>query len=118
MPASLGFALAAIGLIGSIYMDSAAGAIAMLSIAIFGADMTLPPSWAFCVDIGKRNSGAISGTMNMAGNIGAFITALIFPYLLDWTGSTAHFFIVGALLNLIAILIWSKMRPQLHFTEY
>lgn len=117
-PASLGFALAAIGLIGSIYMDSAIGAIIFLSIAIFGADMTLPPSWAFCVDIGKKHSGAISGTMNMAGNIGAFITALIFPYLLAWTGSTTLFFIVGAVLNLIAITFWFRMKPQKHFTEY
>ncbi|MEO1448110.1 MAG: MFS transporter, partial [Bacteroidota bacterium] len=43
-PAALGFALAAIGLLGSIYMDSAVGAVAFLSLAIFGADMTLPPS--------------------------------------------------------------------------
>ncbi|MEO1011923.1 MAG: MFS transporter [Bacteroidota bacterium] len=117
-PASLGFALAAIGLLGSIYMESALGAILFLSLAIFGADMTLPPSWAFCVDIGKEHAGAVSGTMNMAGNIGAFITALLFPYLLAWTGSTTLFFIVGAVLNGIAILLWSRMRPQKHFTEY
>jgi ACS family glucarate transporter-like MFS transporter len=117
-PASLGFAFAAIGLLGSIYMDSAVGAIIFLSLAIFGADMTLPPSWAFCVDIGKEHSGAVSGTMNMAGNIGAFITALLFPYLLDWTGSTTLFFIVGAVLNVIAIGLWLQMKPQKHFTAY
>lgn len=118
LPASLGFALAALGLLGSIYMNSAISAIIMLSIAIFGADMTLPPSWAFCVDIGKKHSGAISGTMNMAGNIGAFITALLFPYLLAWTGSTTLFFIVGAILNIIAIGLWFRIKPQLHFTAY
>lgn len=118
LPASIGFLLAALGLVGSIFMDGALGAILMLSIAIFGADMTLPPSWAFCVDIGKKNAGAISGTMNMAGNIGAFITALLFPYLLDWTGSTTLFFIVGAILNVLAILLWSKMKPQQHFSTY
>ncbi|MFS4417600.1 MFS transporter [Maribacter sp. 2307ULW6-5] len=117
-PAAIGFALAALGLVGSIYMDSAVGAILMLSIAIFGADMTLPPSWAFCVDIGKKNTGAISGTMNMAGNIGAFITALMFPYLLAWTGTTTLFFIVGAVLNILAIGLWVRMKPQLHYTQY
>lgn len=117
-PASIGFLLAAVGLLGSIYMDSAIGAIFLLSIAIFGADMTLPPSWAFCVDIGKKHSGAVSGTMNMAGNIGAFLTALIFPYLLAWTGSTTLFFIIGAILNIIAIFLWHKMRPQKNFTLY
>lgn len=118
VPASIGFALAAIGLIGSIYMDTATSAIIFLSIAIFGADMTLPSSWAFCADIGKEHSGAVSGTMNMAGNIGAFITALIFPYLLSWTGNTNLFFIVGAVLNVIAIALWYNMKPQKHFSEY
>lgn len=117
-PASLGFLLAAAGLIGSIYMDSAAGAIVFLSLAIFGADMTLPPSWSFCVDIGKENSGAVSGTMNMAGNIGAFLTALAFPYLQAWTQSTTPFFVVGALLNSIAIVMWFNMKPRQHFSTY
>ncbi len=117
-PASLGFVLAAVGLLGSIYMNSAIGAIIFLSIAIFGADMTLPPSWAFCVDIGKKHAGAVSGTMNMAGNIGAFITALLFPYLLAWTGSTTLFFIVGAVLNVLAVILWFNMKPRRHFSEY
>jgi ACS family glucarate transporter-like MFS transporter len=117
-PASLGFLFAAIGLFGSIYMDNAIGAILFLSLAIFGADMTLPPSWAFCVDIGKKHAGAVSGTMNMAGNIGAFITALLFPYLLAWTGSTTLFFIIGGILNLLAIGLWYQMKPEKHFSEY
>ncbi|MDP5231544.1 MAG: MFS transporter [Cellulophaga sp.] len=117
-PASLGFLLAAIGLFGSIYANDALSAVLYLSLAIFGADMTLPPSWAFCVDIGKKHSGAVSGTMNMAGNVGAFITALIFPYLLDWTGSTTLFFIIGGVLNITAIFLWFKMKPELHFSEY
>ncbi|WKX77902.1 hypothetical protein [Zobellia laminariae] len=99
-------------------MDSVEGAILFLSLAIFGADMTLPSSWAFCVDIGKEHSGAVSGTMNMAGNIGAFLTALAFPYLQSWTESTTPFFVVGALLNSIAILMWYNMKPQRHFSTY
>ncbi len=117
-PASLGFVFAALGLLGSIYMDTAIGAVLFLSLAIFGADMTLPPSWSFCVDIGKKHAGAVSGTMNMAGNLGAFITALLFPYLLAWTGSTTLFFIVGAVLNLIAVFLWFNMKPQKHFSTY
>lgn len=118
LPAILGFALASIGLIASLYMETAFGAVVFLSIAIFGADMTLSPSWSFCVDIGKKNAGAVSGTMNMAGNIGSFITALAFPYLLSWFGSVESFFITAALLNVIAIFLWTRTKPELSLTEY
>jgi ACS family glucarate transporter-like MFS transporter len=74
--------------------------------------MTISPSWTFCVDIGKLHSGAVSGTMNMAGNIGSFVTALAFPYLKDWTGSVTPFFILGAVLNIIAIFFWLQMNPD------
>jgi ACS family glucarate transporter-like MFS transporter len=112
IPAILGFALAAIGLVASLFSVEITASIIFLSIAIFGADMTLSPSWTFCVDIGKTHSGAVSGTMNMAGNIGSFITALAFPYLKDWTGSVTPFFLIGALLNVLAIFIWLQMKPE------
>ncbi|MEM1134474.1 MAG: MFS transporter [Bacteroidota bacterium] len=112
LPAITGFVLAAIGLIGSVYMNTPLGAVAFLSIAIFGADMTLSPSWSFCVDIGKANSGAVSGTMNMAGNVGAFITSLTFPYLQALTGSVEPFFFLGAGLNIIAVVLWMGARPD------
>jgi len=92
-------------------MDTATGSVIFLTIAIFGADMTLSPSWSFCVDIGKRNSGTVSGTMNMAGNLGSFITALAFPYLKSWTGSDDSFFYMGAALALLAVFTWAFMDP-------
>ena len=79
-PATIGFVFVVIGIISSLYMDTALGAVLCLTVAIFGADMTLSPSWSFCMDIGEENSGKVSGMMNMAGNLGAFSTALAFPY--------------------------------------
>ena len=66
----IGFVLAAAGLLGSLAADGMYAKVLLLTIAVFGADMTLPPSWAFCIDIGRNHAGAVSGTMNMAGNIG------------------------------------------------
>jgi ACS family glucarate transporter-like MFS transporter len=110
LPAAVGFTLAAGGLVGSIYQEEVIGAVVFLSVALLGADMTLPPSWALCVDIGKAQSGLISGTMNMAGNLGAFLTSLAFPYLFAWSGSVTPFFFIGALLNVAAVLMWLRMR--------
>ncbi len=109
IPAIIGFILVVIGILSSLYMDTALGAVLCLSVAIFGADMTLSPSWSFCMDIGKEHSGKVSGMMNMAGNIGAFSTALAFPYLQSWTGSNNPFFFIAAILGVVAIVCWVFM---------
>ena len=118
LPAMLGFALAACGLVASVYMTTPGTAVIWLSVAIFGADMTLSPSWSFCIDIGRSHAGAVSGTMNMAGNIGSFVTGLAFPYLLSWTGSPALFFYVGAGLNVMAIFVWLGVKPERYVADY
>jgi ACS family glucarate transporter-like MFS transporter len=112
IPAIVGFLLAAGGLLGTLTFDQIGLAVACLTIAIFGADMTLPPSWAFCIDIGRSHAGVVSGTMNMAGNVGSFVTSLAFPYLLVLTGSTTPFFLVGAILNLAAAWMWTRVHPD------
>lgn len=112
LPAMIGFALAAGGVFASIYMDEVQGAIIFISLAVFGADMTLSPSWSTCVDVGLEHSGTVSGTMNMAGNLGSFFTALAFPYLQSFTGSDVTFFYVTALLNLLAIPLWWAIRSD------
>ncbi len=115
-PAIFGFVLAALGLLASLAFQSPIPAVLCLTLAMFGSDMTLPPSWAFCIDIGRSNAGAVSGTMNMAGNIGSFVTSLAFPYLLAMTGSTTPFFVVGAGLNLMAAWLWTRARPEISVT--
>ncbi len=117
IPAVIGFVLAALGLLLSVQMEGVVGAVACLSLAAFGADMTIAPSWSACVDIGRQHAGTVSGTMNMAGNLGSFITALAFPYLLKWSGTYDTFFYVGAMLNVLAVFAWLFTRPDRPLTE-
>ncbi len=112
LPAIMGFILAASGMILMLLAESPQVSIIFLSIAIFGADMTLSPSWSFCIDIAKEHAGAVSGTMNMAGNLGAFVTIIAFPYLLNWTGDHQVFFYVCSALSVSAIVMWSFMRSD------
>ncbi len=123
LPAIIGFSLAAIGVILMTNADSDIHKVLFLTLAIFGADMTLSPSWAFCIDIGKENAGAVSGTMNMAGNLGAFTSILAFGYLADGlikSGVDAKmalagndmFFYICAGLSLLSIVAWLLMKPN------
>lgn len=111
IPAIVGFALVVVGILASLHLTSVLGVILGLSLAVFGADMTLSPSWSFCIDIGQKNSGRVSGMMNMAGNLGSFTTALAFPYLQSLTGSNDTFFYLAAILGGISIIFWLFMDP-------
>lgn len=112
LPAMSGFALASTGLLMSVGQADITGAVMWLTIAIFGADMILSPAWSFCIDIGGSHAGKVSGTMNMAGNLGSAIVAIAFPYLLEWTGGVETFFYVGAALNAGAMLLWMGANPK------
>jgi ACS family glucarate transporter-like MFS transporter len=111
LPAMIGFAFAALGLLLSLGQAHVFTAVFWLSLAIFGADMTLSPSWSFCIDLGGPHAGQVSGTMNMAGNLGAALVALAFPYLRQWTGGDTPFFYIAAALNALAIFLWLAARP-------
>jgi nitrate/nitrite transporter NarK len=51
--------------------------------------------------------------MNMVGNIGAALSAIMFPILLnEETGSANTFFILAAGLNFVAIVTWCFMNPN------
>ena len=111
VPAIAGFFLAALAIFLVSSMESPAAAVICFAVATFGADMTISPSWVYCIDIGGRNSGAVSGSMNMIGNLGSFVSANAFPFLYGMTGSAFAYFGIAALLNVVAIACWFYMRP-------
>lgn len=111
IPAAVGFFLSAIGMIMVTQVNTPGLSVVFMTLAVFGADMTLSPSWAFCIDIGKEDAGFVSGTMNMAGNLGAFVTIIAFPYLFKWTNKYEPFFIICALLSILAIIMWFSLDP-------
>jgi ACS family glucarate transporter-like MFS transporter len=123
IPAMVGFAIGAIGLILCTQLSSVESAwplIACFSLAIFGVEMTLSPSWAFCMDIGGERSGAVSGAMNMVGNLGSAMSAVVFPYFVakvtlpvfaTETGTASSFFVFAAGMNVLAMIAWQFMNP-------
>jgi len=72
-------------------------------------EMTISPSWAYCIDFGGKNSGSVSAAMNMAGSFGALASANAFPLLHRWTGDSGTYFRLAAALNILAIVCWLGM---------
>ncbi len=129
IPAMLGYSLGAGGLLLCTQTTSSESVwplIVCFSIAIFGVEMTLSPSWAFCMDIGGDRSGAVSGAMNMVGNMGAALSAVLFPYfvanvtlpiLAPEVGSANSFFVFAATMNGLAVIAWLFMNPLRQLRE-
>ncbi len=68
-------------------------------------DLMLPSAWAICIDVGKKYAGAISGAMNTAGNLGGFVCATVFGYLVSSTGNyNFPLFIIAGMLVVSSIL--------------
>ena len=110
LPGIIGFALAAAGMVAVTGANSPGVAVADITFAVFGADMTISPSWVFCADIAGKDTGRVSGAMNMLGNVGSFASANAFPYLQRLTGGTSAYFLTAAVFNVIAIACWFNMR--------
>lgn len=110
LPAMVGFAMAAACLVAGAKADTAGLAVFWFTLATFGVDMTIAPSWSYCADVAGPNAGSVSAAMNMVGNIGSFISANAFPWLIAWTGSAEAYFLLAAALNLCSVLLWVRMR--------
>ncbi|MEO7146074.1 MAG: MFS transporter [Bryobacteraceae bacterium] len=110
IPAILGFGVSTIGLLALTQAGTPMAAAVCFTLAVFGSDMTVSPSWVFCADIAGKNAGSVSGAMNMVGNLGSFVSANAFPALAAATGSGAAYFFCAAVFNVLGILCWFMMR--------
>ena len=106
----LGFALAAGAFLAVTGAITPLSAVLRFTVAAFGADMTISPSWVYCADIAGRSAGSVSGSMNMLGNLGYFVSANAFPYLQGLIGSASAYFFVATALNLVGMWCWFGMR--------
>ena len=76
-----------------------------LSLCFGIIDLMLPSAWAVCLDVGMKYAGAVSGAMNTAGNIGGFVCASVFGYLVDATGNyNFPLFVISGMLLISAFL--------------
>ena len=69
-------------------------------------DCMLPVSWAVCLDVGRKYAGTVSGSMNMAGQLGSFASSVAFGYIVTALGGNynAPLYPMAGMLFISAIL--------------
>ncbi|MCY7360429.1 MAG: MFS transporter, partial [Rudanella sp.] len=83
----------------------------LLATCVLLKDLALPVAFAVCVDIGQRNSGSVTGSMNFAGQLGGFFITIIFGTIVERTRdyNLPLFLIAGCLT--VSALLWLKIDP-------
>jgi MFS family permease len=62
-------------------------AVIFLTLGYASMDCMLPVAWAVCLDVGRKYAGAMTGSMNMAGQVGSFVSSVAFGYMAKEWGS-------------------------------
>ena len=93
-------------------VDDPIMAIATLGLASFANDLAIPNAWAACMDVGGKYAGSLSGSMNMMGNLGGAVGALVVAQILKFTDNNWTIcFWVAAGIYLIGAACWLFIDP-------
>jgi predicted MFS family arabinose efflux permease len=95
---------------GLIQRSGAMGAV-LIALAAGAGDLILSTLWAGAVDLGEASAGAVSGFMNTAANLGAFLSPVLIGRMLQSGFSWSLILEAGALLNFSAAVLWLFFRP-------
>lgn len=68
-------------------------------------------SYAVCADIGRNNTGTVTGAMNFFGQMGAFFLALMFGKIADLTSNLNYPLFIVAFVTLIGCTLWLTIDP-------
>lgn len=101
--------VAAIALLSAAASTDRIATIILLTLSFGIMDLMLPSAWAICLDIGGSHSGAVTGAMNMAGQLGGFLCTLIFGYVVKYFNSYDAPLVLIAGMMLLAAFLFSRI---------
>jgi len=112
-----GLTFAAVFMAAAILTTSGGWALAFLSLAYAGILVQQPNLCAVCLDTGKAHAGTVFGFMNTAANLASAVAAIVFGYLVAYTGSYTAPFIPMLALLCVGALLWLKLDPSREIFE-
>jgi MFS family permease len=106
-----GLTCAAVFTVAAMVTTAKIPALILLALSYAGSDFMLPTAWAVCLDVGRKYAGAVTGTMNTAGQIGSFVSSVAFGYLVKYSHSYDFPLIPMTVMLSISALLWLKIDP-------
>lgn len=107
-----GLALSGFFMLATTQVASKELAVLFLAFGYGSMDCMLPVSWAICMDVGKKYAGTMSGSMNMAGQLGSFASSVLFGYLVTWFGGDYNKALIPlASMLLISAVLFTMIDP-------
>ena len=106
-----GLSAAALFLAAAIFAPGGSLALVFLSLAYGGILFQQPTLCALILDVGRNNAGAVFGFMNTAGNAASALSAVVFGYLVVYSGSYNTPFIPMVVLLALGALLWLQVDP-------
>jgi ACS family glucarate transporter-like MFS transporter len=107
----VGLGAAALFLTLAIYAPSGKRALAFLSLAYGGILFQQPSLCTLCLDVGRKNAGAVFGFMNTAGNAASALSSVVFGYLVGYSGNYNTPFVPMVALLCLGALLWLQVDP-------
>lgn len=99
-----GFVVSAAATIPAIFAADPKVSVAWYCVAFFGLEWTVGISWAVPLDIGGDFAGSVSAVMNMLGNLGGAVSAMVVTHMVAWYDWHAPFLLTSVLCVLAALL--------------
>ena len=108
----IGFTGASALLMTSFYIQDPLLAMLSMGLASFCNDLTMPGSWASCMDIGGKYAGTVSGSMNMMGNFGGMAGPIVVGFVLSLTSRDWQVaFAISAVIYFLGAVCWLFIDP-------
>jgi nitrate/nitrite transporter NarK len=106
-----GFVTSVVFLPLCVMADSPNMAVLAMALAFGGLELTTGVSWAVPLEVGRDQSGTVSGIMNTFGNVSAAISPLVVAGLINHFDSWTPAFVLGSVLCFVAAILWFKIDP-------
>jgi MFS transporter, ACS family, glucarate transporter len=107
-----GLGFAAIFMTATIVTTGGVWSLVFLSLAYAGILAQQPNLCAVCLDVGRRNAGAVFGFMNTAANAASAVSSIAFGYMVGYFGNYDAPFVPMVAMLCVGTWLWLTVDPE------